>query len=157
VETPLPSNSPHDHMILREWTWWAHTGGGNALLPSDHPQCDQVVQLQYTPMQDSAQAGWACWQVRTELEKGENAEQVLGDIFLVAAHSGQIVHCHHLERTLVIAVRRASVLRRSSCTPPVESAVSSVACAASVHVYHRVTPTHSTGDHLTLKRHPASS
>ena len=25
VETPLPSNSPHDHMVLREWTWWAHT------------------------------------------------------------------------------------------------------------------------------------
>jgi hypothetical protein len=30
-KTPLPSNSPHDHMILREWSWWAHTGGGNAL------------------------------------------------------------------------------------------------------------------------------
>jgi hypothetical protein len=27
VETPLPSNSPHDHMILRVGIWWAHTGG----------------------------------------------------------------------------------------------------------------------------------
>jgi hypothetical protein len=31
VETPLPSNSPHDHMILRVDLVGAHTGGGNAL------------------------------------------------------------------------------------------------------------------------------
>jgi hypothetical protein len=31
LEAPLPSNSPHDHMILRVELWWAHTGGGNAL------------------------------------------------------------------------------------------------------------------------------
>lgn len=42
--------------------------------------------------------------VRTELSPAEDAEQVLGDIFLVAAHSGQIVHCLHLERSILIAV-----------------------------------------------------
>jgi hypothetical protein len=30
VETPLPSHSPHDHLILRG-DLVAHTGGGNAL------------------------------------------------------------------------------------------------------------------------------
>ena len=42
VERPLPSNSPHDHMILRV-DWWAHTGGGNALAFKPTPECDQVV------------------------------------------------------------------------------------------------------------------
>jgi hypothetical protein len=37
VETPLPSPCVPRHPVLRcaplerEWTWWAHTGGGNAL------------------------------------------------------------------------------------------------------------------------------
>jgi hypothetical protein len=31
VETPLPSNSPHDHMILRVDLVGAHAGGENAL------------------------------------------------------------------------------------------------------------------------------
>jgi hypothetical protein len=31
VETPLPSNSPHDHMILRVELVEIYAGGGNAL------------------------------------------------------------------------------------------------------------------------------
>ena len=60
--------------------------------------------------------------VRTELAPAEDAEQVLGDIFLVAAHSGQIVHCLHLERSILIAVTPQVCLcvtcaRRGVCIP----------------------------------------
>jgi hypothetical protein len=56
VETPLPSNSPHDHMILRG-TWWTHTGGGNALAfkPRGPPtrQADPfLVEYHYRAMAD---------------------------------------------------------------------------------------------------------
>ena len=37
VETPSPSKSPHYPMILRERSWWDHTGGGNALASKPPP------------------------------------------------------------------------------------------------------------------------
>jgi hypothetical protein len=43
VETPLPSNSPHGHMILRGDRVWAHTGGGNALA-FEQPTCPYDIE-----------------------------------------------------------------------------------------------------------------
>jgi hypothetical protein len=42
VETPSPSNSPHDHMILRV-DLVGLTREVETPLPSNHPRCDQVV------------------------------------------------------------------------------------------------------------------